>query len=141
MLYINGKLFSRPIIASHKILTLLKGQFIIYKKQAGAPLFSDMGLIQTILKSQEYGCFRNIEICNSPSECYDSTETYLSTILRSFSWFYEFILRKLKAFSHSNMAETTVSVISSHSEEPVAHFNIANLNKSAEEFAICKLSI
>ena len=28
----------------------------------------------------------------------------------------------------------TVSVISSHSEEPVAHFNIANLNKSAEEF-------
>jgi len=25
-------------------------------------------------------------------------------------------------------------VISSHSEEPVAHFNIANLNKSAEEF-------
>ncbi len=28
----------------------------------------------------------------------------------------------------------TVSVISSHSEELVAHFNIANLNKSAEEF-------
>ena len=28
----------------------------------------------------------------------------------------------------------TVSVISSHSEEPVAHFNIANLNQSAEEF-------
>ena len=25
-------------------------------------------------------------------------------------------------------------MISSHSEEPVAHFNIANLNKSAEEF-------
>jgi len=25
-------------------------------------------------------------------------------------------------------------VISSHSEEPVANFNIANLNKSAEEF-------
>jgi len=39
----------------------------------------------------------------------------------------------MKAFSHSNMTET-VSVISSHSEEPVAHFNIANLNKSAEEF-------
>ena len=28
----------------------------------------------------------------------------------------------------------TVSVISSHSEEPVAHFNITNLIKSAEEF-------
>jgi len=26
------------------------------------------------------------------------------------------------------------SVISSHSEEPVVNFNIANLNKSAEEF-------
>ena len=25
-------------------------------------------------------------------------------------------------------------MISSHSEEPVAHFNIANLNKSAAEF-------
>ena len=40
----------------------------------------------------------------------------------------------MKAFSHSNMTETSVSVISSHSEEPVVHFNIANLNKSAEEF-------
>ena len=28
----------------------------------------------------------------------------------------------------------TVSVISSHSEEPVANLNIANLNKSVEEF-------
>ena len=28
----------------------------------------------------------------------------------------------------------TISVISSHSEEPVANFNITNLNKSAEEF-------
>ena len=32
----------------------------------------------------------------------------------------------------------TVSVISSHSEEPVANFNIANLNKSAEEFLLDK---
>ena len=31
LLYIIQKLFSRPIIASHKILTLLKGQFTIYK--------------------------------------------------------------------------------------------------------------
>jgi len=29
-------------------------------------------------------------------------------------------------------------VISSHSEEPVAHFNITNLNKSAEEFLLDK---
>ena len=28
----------------------------------------------------------------------------------------------------------TISMISSHSEEPVANFNIANLKKSAEEF-------
>ena len=42
LLYINQKLFSRPIIALHKILILLKGQFTIYKKQAGAPLYSDM---------------------------------------------------------------------------------------------------
>jgi hypothetical protein len=29
-------------------------------------------------------------------------------------------------------------VISSHSEEPVAHFNITNLNKSAEKFLLDK---
>ena len=39
----------------------------------------------------------------------------------------------MKAFSHSNMTDP-VSVISSHSEEPVANFNITNRNKSAEEF-------
>ena len=44
LLYINPKLFLRPIIVSHKILTLLKGQFTIYKKQAGAPLYYDMVL-------------------------------------------------------------------------------------------------
>jgi hypothetical protein len=33
------------------------------------------------------------------------------------------------------------SVISSHSEEPVANFNIANLNKSAEEFLTDKKAI
>ena len=32
----------------------------------------------------------------------------------------------------------TISVISSHSEEPVANFNIANLNKSAEDFSPVK---
>jgi len=44
LLYIIGKLFSRPIIAWHKILTFLKGQFTINKKQAGAPLYYDMVL-------------------------------------------------------------------------------------------------
>ena len=33
LLYIIKKLFSRPIIAGHKILILLKGQFTIYIKQ------------------------------------------------------------------------------------------------------------
>ena len=41
LLYINQKLFSRPIIAFHKILTFLKGQFTINKKQVGAPLYYD----------------------------------------------------------------------------------------------------
>ena len=42
LLYINGKLSLRPIIASHKILSLLKGKFTIYMKQAGAPLYYDI---------------------------------------------------------------------------------------------------
>ena len=44
LLYIIQKLFSRPIIASHKILTFSKGQFTIYIKQAGATLYYDMVL-------------------------------------------------------------------------------------------------
>jgi len=47
LLYINQKLFSRPIIifkASHNILTFLKGQFTFNKKQAGASLYYDMVL-------------------------------------------------------------------------------------------------
>ena len=42
----------------------------------------------------------------------------------------------MKAFPHSNIAKRyySISVISSHSEEPVANFNIANLNKNAEEY-------
>jgi len=85
LLYINQKLFSRPFIAAHKILTFLKGQFTINKKQAGTPLYYDMG-VSAILKFVP-------------------------------------IWRK-----------RTISVISSHSEKPVANFNIVNLNKSAEEF-------
>ena len=47
----------------------------------------------------------------------------------------------MKAFPHSNMEESSISMISSHSEEPVANFNIANLNKSAEEFSPDKKAI
>ena len=42
LLYINRRLSLRPIIASHKIVSLLKGQVAIYKKQAGPPLYCDM---------------------------------------------------------------------------------------------------
>ena len=104
LLYINQKLFSRPIIASHKILTFLKGQFTIDKKQAGAPLLR-YGFIRIILKSQENGCFRNIEIRNSPSEWYDIMEKYLSTILPGFLLVLWVHIGQMKVFPHSNMAE------------------------------------
>ena len=39
----------------------------------------------------------------------------------------------MKAFQYGGKIGT-ISVISSHSEEPVSNFNIVNLNKSAEEF-------
>ena len=84
LLYIIQKLFSRPILTSHKIFTFLKGQFTITKNQAGATLNYDM----------VYGCFGNIEIHNSPSERYDITEKYLYTILLVFLLVYEFILHK-----------------------------------------------
>ena len=44
----------------------------------------------------------------------------------------------IKAVTNLNMVIwriSTISLISTHREEPVAHFNIANLNKSAEEFS------
>ena len=67
--YINRMLSLWPIIAWHKILSLSKGQFTIYIKQAGAPLYNYMyGFIETILKSEENVGFRNIEIHNSPFE-------------------------------------------------------------------------
>ena len=67
------------------------------------------------------------------SEWYDITEKYLSTYCRSFSMFYEFILGKSRHFCIPIWRKRTISMIS-HSEEPVAHFNITNLHKSAEEF-------
>ena len=33
-IYINQKLFPRPLIAHHKIFFLLKGHFIIYRKRS-----------------------------------------------------------------------------------------------------------
>ena len=39
--YINRKLSLRPIIASNKILSLLKGHIIINKKQSCAPFYCD----------------------------------------------------------------------------------------------------
>jgi len=38
----HSKVFSRPIIAPHKILTFLKGQFTIYINKAGAALYYDI---------------------------------------------------------------------------------------------------
>ena len=69
----------------------------------------------------------------SLSDMISQKRTY-TPYCRSFSWFYEFILRKWRHFRIPIWPKRTVSVISSHSEEPVANFNIANLNKSAEEF-------
>jgi len=67
LLYIIQKLFSRPIIASHKILTFLKGQFTIYIKQAGAPCTMIWIHPDNIESGGKYG-LRNIKIRNSPSE-------------------------------------------------------------------------
>ena len=44
LLYTNRNLSLRPFIGSQKILSLLKGYFTIYVKQAGAPLYYDMVL-------------------------------------------------------------------------------------------------
>ena len=55
LLYINQKLFARPIIASHNILTFLKGQFTINKKQAGAPLYYDMVLYRQYWNRRKMG--------------------------------------------------------------------------------------
>ena len=52
LLYINRNLSLRPIIGSQKILSLLKGYFTIYIKQAGAPLFYDMVLSRQYLKAE-----------------------------------------------------------------------------------------
>ena len=77
-----------------------------------------------------------MEIRNSPSEWYDITEKYLSAILPVFLLVFWVHIAHMKAHPHSNMAYKYYfrDVISSHSEEPVVNFNIANLDKNAEEF-------
>ena len=98
LLYINGKLFSRPIIALHKILTLLKGQFTIYKKQAGAPLFSDMVLSRKYWNRKKIGVSAILKFATAPLSDMISRKSTYPPYCRSFSWFYEFILRKWRHF-------------------------------------------
>jgi len=134
LLYIIQKLFSRPIIASYKILTILKGQFTINKKQAGATLYYDMVLSRQYWNRRKMGVSAILKFATASLSDMISRKSTYTPYCRSFSWFYEFILRKWRHFRIPIWRKRTVSVISSHSEEPVAHFNIANLNKSAEEF-------
>ena len=57
--YINQKVFSRRIFASHKILSLLMGQFTIYKM---CTLVQRYVFIQIILKAEVNVGMRNIEM-------------------------------------------------------------------------------
>jgi len=134
LLYIIQKLFSRPIIALHKILTFLKGQFTINKKQAGAPLYYDMVLSRQYWNNRKMGVSAILKFATASLSDMISRKSTYTPYCRSFSWFYEFILRKWRHFRIPIWRKRIVSVISSHSEEPVVNFNIANLNKSAEEF-------
>ena len=67
LLYIIRKLFSRPIIASHKILTFLKGRFTINKNWQAHPCTMIWIHPDNIESGGKYG-LRNIKIRNSPSE-------------------------------------------------------------------------
>ena len=69
LIYINGNLSLRPIIASNKILSLLKGHFTINKKvMLMRTLVQWYCFIQTILKTEVNVGMRNIEMRNSSSE-------------------------------------------------------------------------
>ena len=127
LLCINQKLFSRPIIASHKILTFLKGQFTINKKQAGTTLYYDMVLSRQYWNRRKKGVSAILKFATASLGDMISRKSTYTPYCRSFSWFYEFTLRKWRHFCIPIWRKHTVSVISSHSEEPVANFNIANL--------------
>ena len=128
LLYIDQKLFSRPIIAAHNIFTFLKGQFTINKKQAGAPLYYDMVLSSQYWNRRKMGVSAILKFAKASLSDMISRKSTYTPYCRSFSWFYEFILRRWRHFCIPIWQKHTVSVISSHSEEPVAKFNIANLN-------------
>ena len=68
--------------------------------------------------------FRNIEIRNSLSEWYDSTEKYLHTILPVFILVLWVHIVQMKAFSHFNMAETYYFRDIMSLREAVANFNM-----------------
>ena len=78
--------------------------------------------------------FRNIEIRNSPFWKLILWKSTYPPYSQSFSWTYEFTLRKWRHFRIPIWREGTVSVISSYSEELVANFNIANLNQNVEDY-------
>ena len=104
LLYINQKLFLRPIVTSHKIFTFLKGQFTINKKQAGAPLYYDMVLSRQYWNRRKMGVSAILKFATASLS--DMTEKYLSTILPVFLLVLWVHIAQMKAFSHSNMAET-----------------------------------
>ena len=133
LLNINGNLSLRPIIASHNILTFFKGQFTINKKQAGAPLYYDMVLSRQYWNRRKMGVSAILKFATaSQSDMILRKSTY-KTKRKTGNMVYEFILRKWRHFSIPIRRKHTGSVKSSHSEEPVANFNIVNLNKIAEE--------
>ena len=93
LLYIIQKLFSRPIIASHKILTFWKGQFTINKKQAGTPLYYDMVLSRQYWNRRKMGVSAILNFVTASLSDMISRKSTYPPYCRSFSWFYEFILR------------------------------------------------
>ena len=123
----------RPIIASHKILTFLKGQFTINKKHAGATLYYDMVLSRQYWNRRKMGVSAILKFATASLSGMISRKSTYPPYCRSFSRFYEFILRKWRHFRIPIWRKRTISMISSHSEAPVANFNIVNLNKSVEE--------
>ena len=105
LLYINRKLFSRPIIALHKISTLLKGQFTIYKKHSGAPLYSDMVLSRQYWNRRKMGVSAILKFATAPlSDMISRKSTKIlweamiglkGSVSRDLRWVFLYINRKL----------------------------------------------
>ena len=104
LLYINWKLFSRSIIASHKILTFLKGHFTIYKKQASAPLYYDMVLSSQYWNRRKMGVSAILKFATAPLNDMISRKRLIPHIagLSLGLWVH---IAQMKAFPHSNVAE------------------------------------